>query len=94
MRSSRSGNSRNGAGAPIASGLKKLRGSFMRTIPQFLTGKARMNGGIAAKPLLAPACLGNGVHTISPRISRGCEAAGVTPSRISARRSGPMRSTR
>jgi hypothetical protein len=30
MRSSRSGNSRSGAGAPIASGLKKLRGSFMR----------------------------------------------------------------
>jgi hypothetical protein len=29
MRSSLSGNSRNGAGAPIASGLKKLRGSFM-----------------------------------------------------------------
>ena len=34
MRSSRSGNSRSGAGAPIASGLKKLRGSFMRRIPQ------------------------------------------------------------
>ncbi len=30
MRSSRTGSSRNGAGAPIASGLKKLRGSFMR----------------------------------------------------------------
>jgi hypothetical protein len=29
MRSSRGGNSRNGAGAPIASGLKKLRGSFI-----------------------------------------------------------------
>jgi hypothetical protein len=25
-----SGSSRNGAGAPIASGLKKLRGSFMK----------------------------------------------------------------
>jgi hypothetical protein len=33
MRSSRSGNSRNGGGAPIASGLKKLRGNFMR-VPQ------------------------------------------------------------
>jgi hypothetical protein len=30
MRSSRSGNSRSGAGAPMASGLKKLRGSYMR----------------------------------------------------------------
>src|SRR5262245_50030188 len=29
IRSSRSGNSRSGAGAPIASGLKKLRGSFI-----------------------------------------------------------------
>jgi hypothetical protein len=29
MRSSRSGNSRIGNGAPIASGLKKLRGSFI-----------------------------------------------------------------
>ena len=29
MRSSRNGNSRSGGGAPIASGLKKLRGSFI-----------------------------------------------------------------
>jgi hypothetical protein len=28
-----SGKSRNGGGAPIASGLKKLRGSFMRRFP-------------------------------------------------------------
>ena len=30
IRSSRSGNSRSGVGAPIANGLKKLRGSFMQ----------------------------------------------------------------
>jgi alpha-methylacyl-CoA racemase len=30
--------------------------------------------------------------SVSPRISRGCAAAGCTPSRITARRSGPMRS--
>jgi alkylation response protein AidB-like acyl-CoA dehydrogenase len=30
----------------------------------------------------------------SPRISRGCEAIGATPSRISARRNGPTRSAR
>jgi len=30
IRSSRSGKSRSGAGAPMASGLKKLRGSFMQ----------------------------------------------------------------
>ena len=33
-------------------------------------------------------------YTISPRISFGCDAAGITPSRISARRNGPMRSTK
>jgi hypothetical protein len=33
-------------------------------------------------------------YTISPRINFGCEAAGVMPSRIMARRNGPMRSTR
>jgi hypothetical protein len=29
----------------------------------------------------------------SPRISRGCEVRGSKPSRITARRSGPMRSS-
>ena len=33
-------------------------------------------------------------YTISPRISFGCDATGVMPSRIMARRKGPMRSTR
>jgi hypothetical protein len=33
MRSSRTGSSRNGIGAPIASGLKKLRGSFIERSP-------------------------------------------------------------
>src|SRR5262245_60163085 len=33
-------------------------------------------------------------YSVSPRISRGCEASGMTPSRIAARRSGPMRSIR
>ena len=35
-----------------------------------------------------------GNYNASPRIRRGCAAAGATPSRISARRSGPMRSMR
>ena len=33
-------------------------------------------------------------YNASPRIRRGCEAAGATPSRITARRSGPIRSIR
>ena len=74
--------------------LEEIARQFHRTIPQLRTGKARMNGGTPPSRFWRQQCLGNGVHTISPRISRGCEAAGATPSRISARRSGPMRSTR
>jgi hypothetical protein len=47
-----------------------------------------------AIPLVRGACAEVRLHTISPRIRRGCEAAGATPSRIKARRSGPMRSTK
>lgn len=47
-----------------------------------------------AIPLACGACAVSGLHTTSPRIRRGCEAAGATPSRIKARRSGPMRSTK
>ena len=37
---------------------------------------------------------GMAAYNASPRISRGCEAAGATPSRSTARRSGPIRSIR
>src|SRR6202012_2989311 len=44
IRSRRIGNSRNGAGAPMASGLKKLRGSFMRrSVCQGLFAKTRVD---------------------------------------------------
>ena len=33
-------------------------------------------------------------YSASPRINRGAASAGATPSRMSARRSGPIRSTR
>ncbi len=42
MRSSLTGSSRSGAGAPIASGLKKLRGSFIRTSSDWRSNRRLM----------------------------------------------------
>src|SRR5262249_5948021 len=51
MRSSFTGSSRSGAGAPIASGLKKLRGSFICLIPRL---KRRvLDYGMKERPGLA-----------------------------------------
>ena len=47
MRSSRTGSSRNGSGAPIASGLKKERGSFMRGFSWVLSLHGRLSSRTA-----------------------------------------------
>src|SRR6476619_21603 len=51
MRSSFTGSSRSGAGAPIASGLKKLRGSFICLIPRLKRGV--LDYGMKERPGLA-----------------------------------------
>ncbi len=75
--------------------LKKVTRQLHATTPQPTITKGRMNGRASPSRFSRQSCLGNGIHhTISPRIRRGCEATGITPSRITARRSGPIRSTR
>src|SRR4029077_6670814 len=74
---------------PDGEGFEEIARQFHARIPQ-LSINGRMKNNTPPSRFCRPRCPGNGIYTISPRISRGCEAAGATPSRISARRSGPM----